>query len=94
MNSSEVTAARHIDVDVFLSKHLNPSPGRPVQDVKDRILHWISVCNNPSQFTSTTDVKALAEIRRKARQNVRRLVARHRVIAAEISMSLQPEVTR
>jgi len=75
MNPSRLTR-----VDEFLSRHLKPAPGRSAQDVRDRILHWIEIANNPS-IVSTNNI---AETRRKARQNIRRLVERHPEVANQI----------
>jgi len=79
------------DVDVFLIRHVRPAPGRTAEDAKDRILHWIEVANNPAAAIPTADSKIIADVRRKARQNVRRLVKKHPDIAAQIN---QAEVTR
>ena len=82
MNPSHAT-----DVDVFLSRHVSPAPGRATHDAKERILHWIAVANNPAIIAANTNPETIAEVRRKARQNIRRLVKRHPQAAAQIEVT-------
>jgi hypothetical protein len=91
---NELPVEQQAVVARFISKHLNPPPGRTPQDVKSRLLHWISVANNPSVLTSETNAKVLANMRRKARQNIRRLVLQHPDVASQIPATEQPEVSR
>jgi len=70
------------EADVFLSLHIIPPPGRTSFDAKQRIVTWVKIANNPSLKAPNADAKTLANVRRKAVQNVRRLVARHPEAAA------------
>lgn len=93
-NRSELPVEQQAVVARFISQHLNPPPGRTPQDVKVRLQHWVSVANNPSLLASETNAKVLANVRRKARQNIRRLVLQHPEVASQIPATEQPEVSR
>jgi hypothetical protein len=82
------------EVDRFLARHLNPAPGRTTHSSKERILHWLEVANTPAAYALDPSAKSIANMRRKARQNVRRLVERHPDAAALIDATLQTRVTR
>lgn len=94
MTSNKVCTPQQREVDLFLQKHLNPTPGRPAQDVKDRILHWIALAKNPTLVISEANAKSEANARRKARQNIRRLLLRHPEVAAQLDRELRTKVTR
>ena len=89
----ELTAHQQCAVDRFIARHLNPSPGRTPQDLTARLQHWISIANDPSQIVSGLDAKGLANARRKARQNVRRLILGHPELAGQ-TIATQPEVSQ
>jgi|GEM_PF-3237719 len=70
------------DVNAFIERHVNPAPGRNIEDRKVRILHWLEQANNPAAYASAH--KDITNVRRYALQNVRRLVKRHPEAAALI----------
>lgn len=82
------------DVDAFLSRHLLPPPGKTTDDVKARILQWIAIANDPALATQDHSPKKIADLRRKARQNVRRLVQKHPDAAAQIDALQRAEVSQ
>jgi hypothetical protein len=90
----ELTAEQQFAVDRFISKYLNPPPGKTPRDIKTRLQHWISVANNPSQLISGSDACELANVRRKARQNVRRLLQQHPELAEQPIAAELPEVAQ
>jgi hypothetical protein len=90
-----MTPSRNTEVDLFLSRHLVPPPGRTASDVKQRILHWITIANNPtSAVAPDSSKKTRADVRRKARQNIVRLMKRHPEAAAAINIEPQSKVGR
>jgi len=82
------------EVDLFLSRHLNPAPGRTARDSKERILHWIRVANDPAAYAPDNSATSIAKMHRLARQNVRRLARRHPEAAAMVDAMLQTEAAR
>ena len=62
-------------VQTFINVYLKPQS----QPTKERIVHWLEVFNNPEQFK--TDTLSVAETRRRARNNLIRLVRRNPGIA-------------
>ncbi len=89
------TGQRDQQVTEFLARHVKPSPGKTAEGVKDRIERWLQIANDPSTVTTDTTPKAIANIRRKARQNISRLVQRHPHVAAVIDdAAAESEVRR
>lgn len=82
------------DVDAFLSRHVLPPPGKTAEDVKARILRWIDIANDPTLATQDHSPQNIADLRRKARQNVRRLVQKHPDAAAQIDALQRAEVSQ
>jgi hypothetical protein len=79
-------------VHQLINKFLAPAPGRSPARIKQRILDWIEKANHPLRFLpSNAGADTIAEFCRKARQNVRRLSARHPEVAAEIMATMRPE---
>ena len=79
-------------VQQIIDTFLVPAPGRSTEAIKSRILDWIEKANNPSKFAPpNASAEGIAEIHRKARQNVRRLAAKHPEVAAEIMATVKPE---
>jgi hypothetical protein len=86
---------RNSSVDAFLARYITPPSGRSPQTTKSRIMRWIQIANNPSEVAPpNTSEKDIAKLRRKARQNVRRLAEAHPDVAAEIMAAAKPVVTR
>lgn len=82
-------------VGAFLARYITPPSGRSPQTTKSRIMRWIQIANNPEQVASpNTTEKDIAKLRRKARQNVRRLAEAHPDVAAEIMATAKPGMTR
>jgi hypothetical protein len=79
-------------VEMFIARHVNPAPGKNVEDRKARILFWLDQANNPAAYTTAN--RSIASVRRYALQNVRRLVKRHPDTAALIDAALPIEVKR
>jgi hypothetical protein len=71
-------------VEQLLNRFLTPPKGRSPEEVKEKILHWIDAHNDPAKYTKDPSPYGVAAVRKKARQNVRRLVMRHPSIAAQI----------
>ena len=92
MNRKNVVTPQQVEADLFLQKHLNPPPGKPAPDVTERILHWLAVANNPNIVAPATSAANIANVRRKARQNLRRLVLRHPEVAAQVDATSQTQV--
>lgn len=86
----ESPAVRQL-IDTFLI----PTSGRSPQTIKSRILRWIEIANNPSQAAPpNANARDIANLRRKARQNARRLAGAHPEVAAEILATVRPEDVR
>lgn len=95
MNRKEVSpAGENPAVRQFIRTFLLPTSGRSPQSIKSRIIRWIEIANNPSQGSSNASAKEIAELRRRARQNVRRLAKAHPQVAAEILATIKPEELR
>jgi response regulator of citrate/malate metabolism len=71
-------------IDQFLKTFLSPPPGDTPKEIKERLLHWIAVTNEPQQFSNSEDAHAIAATRRSARQNLKRLAQRHPDIATDL----------
>ncbi|MBW4039208.1 MAG: hypothetical protein HIU91_10100 [Acidobacteria bacterium] len=75
-------------IDTFLA----PAPRRSPETIKENIIHWMKIANSPSQHAApSASAEAVAYLRLKARQNVRRLAAKHPEVAAEIIATVKPE---
>lgn len=80
-----------MSVDKFIQLFLKPPPPKsnsPV-DVRAKLLHWIAVANTPEQFippNTPPEVSAtvISNMRRKARQNIRRLAERHPAVKDQL----------
>src|SRR4051812_45289044 len=70
-------------VKVLLRKFLAPEGDSPNQ-IKDRLLQLRDTIRDPKQFTDDHHPEALKKAQRNARQNLRRLIARNAVVAAQI----------
>jgi hypothetical protein len=82
-------------VQQLINTYLVPTSGRSLQTTKDRILRWMQIANSPGKFAPVDATsRDIAELRRKARQNVRRLASTHPDIATEILATVKPEVVR
>lgn len=81
------TASMTTNLDDFLKKFLKPTKGKSPEQIKQKILHWLDIANNPEAFDSTD----AAARRKSARQNVCRLVKQYPDIAAEIMATVKPE---
>lgn len=73
-------------IDTFLNNFLTPPPGSSPKDIKDRLLHWIEIANHPEVGTADPTPHTIAQRRRKARQNVRRLALRHPAVADQLML--------
>jgi len=73
--------------DDFLKRFLKPPKGKAPAQIREKILHWLDVANNPEAFGSAD----AAARRKSARQNVCRLVKQYPEIAAEIVATVKPE---
>lgn len=71
-------------VDTFLSNFITPPPGSSTKDIKHRITQWIEIANNPRLGIADPTPAAIAQRRRKARQNARRLALRYPAIADQL----------
>jgi hypothetical protein len=72
--------------DDFLQAFLTKAPARSSQSIKDRMLHWQHVANNPGIYLKNGDVGKAAEAARKkvAMQSLRKLIDRNPEIAAQL----------
>lgn len=67
----------------FLRRFLKPPIEKTPQAIKDKLLHWVEVANNPQDYAhDSSDARSVANLRRKARQNIRRIAIRHPEIAS------------
>ncbi len=71
-------------LDSFCEKFLQPAKGDSPEQIANRIRHWIEVCNRAEEFCQDSSPYALSAKRRSARQNLRRLVKKHPLIAEQI----------
>lgn len=82
-------------VQRLINTFIVPTSKHSKQSVKERVVLWMQIANNPSQFASPEATrKGIAELRRKARQNVKRLAAVHPEVVAEIFATVKPEDVR
>lgn len=74
-------------VNEFVQKYIAKPKGSssPVENV----IHWISVANDPAQFHPQADAFELRYRRRLARQNVRRLLAKHPALVATVAKLME-----
>jgi hypothetical protein len=75
--------------DEFIRLFLNPPPGKSPADIHERLWHWINVANRPelklpSDTKPEDEKRVLADLRRKALQNVRRTAAKYPEIAKQL----------
>lgn len=76
----------------FLTKYIAAPKGKKPDAIRERLLHWIDRANNPEKNTNGDPSKfAVADVRRKARQNVRRIVCQHPGVAAQVAAQLNHE---
>lgn len=95
MNRTDVPPTQGDVVHSLISKFLAPTPGRSPDKIKSLILRWIAVANDPATIAPpNASAKDIAELRRKARQNVRRLATKYPAVAASIIASVTPERAR
>lgn len=95
MNRTRVPPAQGDMVHQLISRYLVPAPGRSPDRIKQCILDWMRKANSPALFAPpNASAEAIAELRRKARNNVRRLAAKHPTVLAEIMARVKPEDVR
>lgn len=81
-----------VDVQQLINTYLVPTSGQSHSSIKKRIVRWMQIANKPSQFASPGATnKDIAELRRKARQNVRRLAGAHPEVVTAILATVKPE---
>ncbi len=79
-------------VQEFLTKFLNAPKGKTPEAISQRLIFWIERANNPEKYTNGDSSKfAVADVRRKARQNVRRIVTQHPEVAVVVAAHLKAE---
>jgi len=71
-----------MNIETFLTEFLDKTPKG--NSIADRIRHWIAVYENPQSFTTDASPYAVAAKRKAARQNLKRLAARHQAVAEQI----------
>ena len=79
----------------LLNTFLKPPSGKSPAAIRERLLYWIEQANHPEKYTKDEDTSklAIADVRRKARQNVRRIIAEHPVVASSLAKEQSsPEV--
>jgi len=93
MNRTDVSpSGKNTVVQQLISKYLAPPPGKSFAKQKERIVHWLQVANNPSLYAPPNASAAnVADLRRKARQNVRRLAEKYPEVAADVMKTVRPE---
>jgi hypothetical protein len=81
------------DVEALLSGFLNKPPARSLQSIRERMLHWQDVANNPQNHLrdGSTGPAAIAARRKVAIQNLRELIKRNREIAAQLQSETNPQ---
>lgn len=75
-------------VEQFLQKHLATTPQK---SIPEKIKHWLFVANNPATVYPDADAVELNRRRRNARNNVRRLAAKHVHLLPTIARELEAE---
>lgn len=72
----------------FLSRVLRRTPSNSPEAIKERLKFWIERANDPQIYSTEKTRLAIADVRRKARQNVRRLATRHSEVAAQLATEM------
>jgi hypothetical protein len=77
------------DIEKFIRIAFTPPTGSNPADIREKILHWVEVANHPELHTTEQTPAVARELRRKGKQNARRLALRHPEIAAQITRELE-----
>ena len=82
-------------VEDFLRAFIAPPNGSTPRDTRAKLEYWIEAATHPEQHTKDNDTSryAVAAVRRKARQNARRLAERHPDIAQQLMRERQQSGT-
>jgi hypothetical protein len=73
------------NVDAFLSTFLSAPVGNTPAAIRQRLIHWIAVANNPEAYTGgDASPYAINERKRTAVQNLKKLAQRHKPIADQL----------
>jgi hypothetical protein len=74
------------DVEALLRGFLNKPPSRSPQSIRERMLHWREVANNPELHLrpGKSGPSAIAARRKLAIQSLRKLIDRNAAIAAQL----------
>ena len=72
-------------VQDLINKFLPNPKGSSPESIQARLLFWIERANHPEKFSDDISKFAIADVRRKARQNARRLITRHPDLAAKLA---------
>lgn len=79
-------------VQEFMNKFLTRRQRKAAEAVRERLLFWIQRANSPEHYAGDDAPRFLiAELRRKARQNVRRIISQHPEIAEQIAAEIADE---
>ncbi len=74
----------HQNVQELINKFLTPSKGHSPEAITERLMHWVERANHPEKYSQDISPFAIADLRRKARQNARRIILRHPDVAAKL----------
>lgn len=78
--------------DNLLNIFLTPPSGKSPEAIRERLMYWIERANHPERYTyGDTSPLALINVRRKARQNLKRTVEQYPKAAAQYAAELQGE---
>jgi hypothetical protein len=85
-NGAQGTPIVSTEVEHLLSEFLNKPPARSPQSIRERMLHWQEVANNPELYLKPgkSGPAAITARRKLAMQSLRKLIGRNPAIATQL----------
>jgi hypothetical protein len=72
-------------VQDLIDKFLTPPKGNSPEAIRAKLLYWVERANHPEKHSQDNSKFAIADVRRKARQNARRIITRYPEVAFQLA---------